>query len=169
MFSLNSISGWERVSGIEGASFLTNRLREFNAVVRPAGRSPPISTVALTSASSSEQTSVVALQHLASMLEVAGVKASIPSERPVMPHNHSKRSFSARRLAAVPLAVCLIAAFGVRQVPAAPFVYVLESGALPESGAVAVIDAATNAVVATISDADPARSIRTVPSVLALR
>jgi YVTN family beta-propeller protein len=68
-----------------------------------------------------------------------------------MPDTRSNRSFSARKPAALLLAVCLIAAFGVRQVPAAPFVYVPESGALPESGAVAVIDVATNEIVATVA------------------
>jgi hypothetical protein len=64
-----------------------------------------------------------------------------------MPDNRSDKSLSARRLAILFLAVCLIAAFGLSQALAAPFVYMPESGVF---GAVAVIDTATNTVVATI-------------------
>ena len=59
--------------------------------------------------------------------------------------NYNTKSYSTRRLAAALLAVCLIAAFGVRQTAAAPFVY------MPGFGAVTVIDTATNALVATIT------------------
>ena len=55
-------------------------------------------------------------------------------------------SFSARRFAAPLLAVILlIAAFGVRQARAAPFVY------MPGFSAVTVIDTATNALVASVT------------------
>jgi YVTN family beta-propeller protein len=88
---------------------------------------------------------VVAAQHLHATLETTGVDASKPYEGRVMPDNRSNRSFSERRFAAPLLAVCLIAAFGVRQARAAPFVY------MPGFSAVTVIDTATNALVASVT------------------
>jgi YVTN family beta-propeller protein len=87
----------------------------------------------------------VAARHFIATLWFLASNASKLWERSVMPDNRSNQSFLASKLAALLLAVCLIATFGLRQPVAAPFVY------MSLFGAVAVIDTATNTVVATVT------------------